>query len=234
MRKMIICNHKMYLNLEDSIKLNDELKKLDFSFVDLIICPNYLDFDIFRNFPLGAQDAYFDNGPYTSMISAYALSERKIQYCLVGHGFLRKHDSNKIINKKLKAIIDCGMTPILCIGDTKEEYEKKETINIIKKQLKKALKDVNTNSHLIISYEPIWSICTGEIMPKSDLEKIISAIRNIIRSMGFTNYKLVYGGSVTSKTIAHINQLDVDGYIVGASSTNVEELKKIINYTQKV
>ena len=126
------------------------------------------------------------------------------------------------------------MTPILCVGETKKEYEKKESISVIKKQLKKALKDVNTNSHLIISYEPIWSICTGEIMPKSDLEKIISAIRNIIRSMGFTNYKLVYGGSVTSKTIDHINQLDVDGYIVGASSTNVEELKKIINYTQKV
>ena len=234
MKKMIICNHKMYLNLEDSIRLNDELKKLDSSSVDLIICPNYLDFDIFRSFPLGAQDAYYDNGPYTSMISSIALSKRGIKYCLVGHGFLRMRDSNKIINKKLRAIIDCGMTPILCVGETKKEYEKKESISVIKKQLKKALKDVNTNSYLIISYEPIWSICTGEIMPKSDLEKIISAIRNIIRSMGFTNYKLVYGGSVTSKTIDHINQLDVDGYIVGASSTNVEELKKIINYTQKV
>ncbi len=227
MNKIIVCNHKMFLSRKDCLELKKNLDNLDINEIDLVICPNYLNFDIFSGYQLGAQDAFYEkDGAYTSKISASNLSEIGIKYSIVGHSYIRRFDTDDVVNLKVKSILDNNMIPILCIGE--EDENRKSWESTISKQLKYGLKGIDKNSKVIIAYEPIWTIGTGKIIDSSRLEESVNYIKNILSELEINNYKILYGGSITSSNISEISSNLVDGYLLGKSSTSINELSNII------
>ena len=231
MKKMIICNQKMFLTYDEAKKLKNDLDELDLSSINLIISPSYLNMDVFKNYTLCAQNCHYeDKGAYTGEISAYDLELRGIKYCLVGHSERRVYDDLNTINKKVKAILRNSMTPILCIGENRLDLELRRKSEVIKKQIITAFKDVVLEEYnsIIIAYEPFWSVGTGKMLKKEDLEDTILFIKKVLDSINISNYKIVYGGSLDSKNINDIKSDLLDGYLLGSSSVSINEVKDII------
>ena len=139
---------------------------------------------------------------------------------------MRRFDTDDIVNLKVKAILDNNMIPILCIGE--EDENRKSWESTISKQLKDGLKGIDKNSKVIIAYEPIWTIGTGKIIDSSGLEESVNYIKKLLSELEINNYKILYGGSVTSSNISEISSNLVDGYLLGKSSASVNELLNII------
>lgn len=230
--KTIICNHKMYLTYDEAKRLKEEMNFIDLSNVELILCPSYLNFDIFKDYKLGSQDSfYIDKGPYTAEVSSYDLSLRGIKYSLVGHKDRRKYDDDNIINLKIKSLLRNSMTPILCIGESKLDKELMRTPEVLKKQLEKDLKDIYLEEYqtIYIAYEPSYLIGLDNALPVDKIIDTLSYIKKIVDFIGIKNYKLLYGGAVNSNNIKELLSDKVDGYLLGKSSVDINELKKIIN-----
>ena len=121
--------------------------------------------------------------------------------------------------------------PILCVGENKEEKNYNQTFDIIKKELLEAIKDVNINK-LVVAYEPIWSIGTGNIPSVEDINKVVQFIKSILKEKEIF-VEVLYGGSVNASNILELSKTSVDGFLLGSSSTNTEELKKIIEIVNK-
>lgn len=231
MKKILVCNHKMYLTYDEAVMLNNEMVELDFSNIDIIVCPSYLNFEQFDNFPLGSQDAFYENkGAFTGEVSAYDLSLRGIKYSLVGHSERRRYDTDEIINLKVKALLNNSMTPILCIGEEKNEREMMKTSSVLKKQLTQALKDVDMDQYqeIYIAYEPRYLIGGKNTLDKKDIIDIFKYIKKVLEDIGIKNYKILYGGAVNAGNLNEINCDLIDGFLLGASSVMPEELENIV------
>lgn len=192
------------------------------------------------NILLGAQDCHGELfGPYTGSVSTSMLKSLGCCYVLAGHSERRQfcNDTNKIVNKKVKQILDSGLQCILCIGENKTEYEKGQNKEVCAKQLGECLLNCNENQfdNVIIAYEPIWAIGTG-LTPTLE---IIEDIHNYIRNWCKTHYSetiaqnicIQYGGSVSSENSSDIlNIKNVNGVLVGSASLDSEKISKIMNY----
>lgn len=231
MKKLIVCNHKMLLTYDEAKSLEKKLKNINYSNVELVICPSYINLGLFKNYNLGAQDAFYeDKGPFTGLVSAYDLSLIGTKYVIIGHFEKRLYDTDEIINKKVKAVLRNSMIPILCIGETKIDKELMRTSEVIKRQLQKGLLNINLEPYqeVIIAYEPSWIIGGEKSLEKSKIEDTLKYIRKILKQIGITNYRLLYGGSVNVKNIKSVLSDKVDGYLLGNSSVIVEDLESII------
>lgn len=231
MKKILICNQKMYLTYDEAVTLNAEMKMIEQKDVDLIVCPNYLNFNIFSDFKLGAQDAFYeDKGAFTSKISAYDLALRGIKYSIIGHSEVRDEQSDLEINLKIKSLLKNSMTPILCIGETKFDKELMKTSFILKNQLTKALKDIWLDEYqtIYIAYEPRYLINGKYSLSKKEILDVFEYIKKVLKDLNITNYKLLYGGSINSSNVKNIISDDMDGLLLGAASVNINELKEII------
>ncbi|HIU40400.1 MAG TPA: triosephosphate isomerase [Candidatus Aphodocola excrementigallinarum] len=231
MNKLVVCNQKMFLTYDEASMLKKQMDEVDFFSVNLIVCPSILNLDIFKNYTIGSQDCFYeDKGAYTGEVSAYDLSFKNVKYVIIGHSDRRKYDSDKEINLKVKAALRNGITPILCIGETKIDKELIRTSEVLKKQLYKALEGIllDSNEKIIIAYEPVWAIGGEKTVSKEVIEDTFKYIEKLLKEKNIYNYKLIYGGSITSKNIKNILSDKIDGYLLGLSSVNIDELKKII------
>lgn len=188
---------------------------------------------------LGAQNVASEpKGAYTGEVSAEMLKGVGVNIVLVGHSERRKHfaEKNETINKKIKESLSAGLKIVLCVGETKTERFNNKYKQIIQKQLSEALKGLYENElkNIIIAYEPVWSIGTGEVPTTKQIEQAVQIARQQV-STDFSpltgkNIKVVYGGSVNSinaKQFANIN--GVNGLLVGGASLKPEEFAKICN-----
>lgn len=195
----------------------------------LIVCPPYPYLsDLYHdNFSLGAQDAYpFAKGAYTGDVSAHILKEFGAQYVILGHSERRLHhsESNDLIQRKVKSVLDEGLTPIVCIGETLDQKDK--TLKILAQQLKACV--ANTDDLVIIAYEPIWAIGTGQVATIKDIESAHEFIKSVLPKS-----PVLYGGSVTSENAKGILSLKtVDGVLVGGASLKPKEVYTIIRDCQ--
>ena len=183
MEKVLVCNHKMYLTHDEAYNLAVSMNQLDTDGVNLIVCPSFLNFDVFNNYTLGAQNAHYeDKGPYTGEVSAYELSLMNIKYVIVGHSERRDYDTDEIINQKMKAVLRNGMTPILCIGETRTENSMMKTPEVLKRQLTKAFKDIKLESYqeVLIAYEPRFLIGSKKSAPKDIIEDTTIYIKKVL------------------------------------------------------
>lgn len=231
MKKILVCNQKMYLTYDEAKELKEGLNNLDVKNIELILCPSYLNFDVFKNYTLGAQNGFYENkGAYTGEISMYDLSLRGIKYVLIGHSERRKYDTLEEINLKVKSSLINSVTPILCVGETKEEKEMMKTASVLRKQITTALKDVSLDNYqeIYIAYEPRYLIGGKKAMKKEEIVDVFKYLKSVLRELGITKYKLLYGGAVNVSCINEINNEYIDGFLLGASSSNIEELKNII------
>jgi triosephosphate isomerase len=179
---------------------------------------------------LGAQNVHWeDEGAYTGEIAAPMLTEIGVRYVIVGHSERRQYfgETDETVNKRLLAAQRHGLTPILCVGETKQQRDAGETEQLIATQLKKDLVDVD-QQNLIIAYEPIWAIGTGDTCEVSEANRIIGIIRSQLK---VADVPIQYGGSVKPNNIDEIMaQPEIDGVLVGGASLEADSFGRIVNY----
>jgi triosephosphate isomerase len=248
MRKAIIAgNWKMNKTAKEAaqliIGLRDKVKDAN---CEVVICPPFtslaqaITLAEGTNIMVGAQNMYFEeSGAYTGEISPLMLKNIGVKYVILGHSERRQifKEDDALINKKVKSALVNGLIPILCCGETLEEREAGKTFEIINKQLKADLIDIDANSvaNMVIAYEPIWAIGTGKTATSEDANDVIKSIREKIKEMfgdeAAEGIRIQYGGSVKPSTIKEqMSQSDIDGALVGGASLTVEDFSGIVNY----
>jgi len=179
---------------------------------------------------LGAQNVHWeDAGAFTGEISGPMLLEMGVRYVVIGHSERRQYfgETDETVNKRLKAAQKHGLTPILCVGETKQQRDNGETEAHIFSQLEKDLVDVN-QQNLVIAYEPIWAIGTGETCESKEANRVIGLIRSKLSN---SNVTIQYGGSVKPDNIDEIMaQPEIDGVLVGGASLEPASFGRIVNY----
>lgn len=246
MRYLYVANWKMNMSVSKSINFcsqnYDTLKQLSHA-ADIVLCPSFIALmpiiETVKNntIAIGAQNCSEHSlGAYTGEVSALSLTEVGVTYCIVGHSERRLYyneTTDKII-KKIYLLYAANILPIICIGETHEDFVNKNTYTVLTEQLEPIITAIaqqqEHSKHLIIAYEPVWSIGTDIIPTPQQLTTIFTWILEQIKlHLPEHTIQLLYGGSVSPtnisqlKTIPHIN-----GFLIGGASTDFESLAKII------
>jgi triosephosphate isomerase (TIM) len=180
---------------------------------------------------LGAQDAFWSDGPYTGEVSVNQLKKLGVKYVILGHSERRRdlNETDAIINRKLRSVLDQDLVPILCVGEGPEFRRNPEgAVKFISTQLKLDLFGVRNLKKLIIAYEPIWAIGTG----LSDSPEHTSRVAKTIKKW-LGRVPVIYGGSINGENAHRFMSLpDISGALVGGASLKPIEFKKIIKSSQ--
>jgi triosephosphate isomerase (TIM) len=239
-RKVIIAgNWKMYKNQAESLAFVQEFKSEVEDLKDnqeVVLCAPFTSLTALSKhlhgsrIMLGAQNLHWsDEGAYTGEISGSMLTEIGVDYVVVGHSERRQYfgETDQTVNLRLKAAQKYKLKPILCVGETKEQRDAGETENIIIAQLKADLLDIDQNN-LIIAYEPIWAIGTGDTCESSEANRVIGIIRQQLNNKDIS---IQYGGSVKPDNVDEIMaQPEIDGALVGGASLSASSFARIANY----
>ena len=191
----------------------------------------------------GAQDvSVHASGAYTGEISADMLAKLKCHYVVVGHSERRDYhaETDELINEKAKVVLAAGMTPIICVGEKLDVRKAGEQVPFVLAQVDKVLAGLSAEqvASLVIAYEPVWAIGTGEVATPEDAQEVCGAIRGRVAELlgaeAADAVRIQYGGSVKSSNIVDIMaQADVDGALVGGASLDPEEFAKIVLFYQR-
>ena len=205
----------------------------------ILICVPYTNLAILQtvvpaiskfNISIGAQNVHWaENGAFTGEISPPMLVELGIKHVIIGHSERRQFfgETDETVNKRLKAAQSHGLTPILCVGESKQQRDTNKTESWIFSQLAADLVGIDQNN-LIIAYEPIWAIGTGDTCQSSEANRVIGLIRSKLTN---PNVTIQYGGSVKPDNIDEIMaQSEIDGVLVGGASLDPAGFARIANY----
>ena len=235
-----IANWKMFgdLNSLKSInKVSIFLKSFKFkNFLQVIYCPpNTLIHPLSkllksRHIKLGAQNCHHNHvpGAFTGFVNPLMLKSVGAKFVIIGHSENRQvGETNQLINRKIKTVLKSKLKVIFCIGETLKDKRKKLTKNILAKQLKIGLDNIKNKKNILIAYEPVWAIGSGLIPKEKELIETIKFIKNKVK-----NNKVLYGGSVNSKNINDLKNIDViDGFLIGGASQSSNKFIDIIKKT---
>ena len=248
MRKKIIAgNWKMNYCVNKAEDFVSEIKDaINTDEVDVVICPNFVALDRLSdllegtNIKLGAQNVHTeDKGAYTGETSVNMLAAVGVKYCIVGHSERRQYfaETNEIVNKKAKKLLEKDINPIVCVGETLEERESNTMFDVVEKQVRESLdgiEEAQMKRNVVIAYEPIWAIGTGKTATAEQANEMCKFIREVVSKMYNESVaeavRIQYGGSVKPANANEIlNMSDIDGALVGgASLTN--DFVAIVNY----
>ncbi|MBP5678576.1 MAG: triosephosphate isomerase [Bacilli bacterium] len=228
---IIALNNKSNLGKEDFYVYQERIGDIEKN-SQIILCPTLLNINLFdlENVSLGAQNVSTqDPGAYTGEVSAKDLKASEVSYCIVGHSERRTYQRETLeeVHDKVKKLFEYDITPILCIGETKEEREQGLVGQVLKEEIETATYDLTEEqkSRLIIAYEPIWSIGTGIIPTLEQIDEVLRFIKTFL-----PNTTLLYGGSANEKNIDMLKQSPlIEGYLLGGLSLKPEELQIFIN-----
>lgn len=182
---------------------------------------------------LGAQDLSRESsGAFTGEVSAQELKNIGVSYVIVGHSE-RRHklgEPDEVIAKKMKVAIDSGLIPILCVGETKEEKDNGRREAVIERQLISGLSQLSVgNGQLLIAYEPVWAIGTGDPETPDHAADTIEFIKELLVKSYNLEVKVLYGGSVDSKNLGDfLKKKEIDGALVGGASLKTGEVEKMV------
>jgi triosephosphate isomerase len=247
-------NWKMNLNHQEAVVVVQKLawalsdKKHDYGRVEVAVLPPYTDIRSVQTLidgdrlriRYGAQDvSAHDSGAYTGEISAGMLAKLGCSYVAVGHSERREHhaESDEVVNAKAKKAIANGMTPIVCVGEGLEVRQQGRHIEHTLAQVEGSLAGLTPEqvADLVVAYEPVWAIGTGEVATPEDAQEVCAAIRGRI-AVTFSDeaagsVRVLYGGSVKAANVAGIMQkADVDGCLVGGASLQVDEFGAVCRF----
>ncbi|MGP3981465.1 triose-phosphate isomerase [Streptomyces sp. KR80] len=245
-------NWKMNLNHLEAIahvqKLAFALNDKDYEAVEVAVLPPYTDLRSVQTLvdgdklkiAYGAQDlSAHDSGAYTGEISGPMLAKLKCTYVVIGHSERRQYhgEAEEIVNAKVKAAFRNGLTPILCVGEGLDVRKAGNQVAHTLAQVDGALKDVPAEhaETIVIAYEPVWAIGTGEVATPEDAQEVCGAIRGRLAELYSQELadqvRIQYGGSVKSGNVAAIMaQPDVDGALIGGASLDADEFVKIVRF----
>ena len=247
-------NWKMHENHLEAIalvqKLAFTLTGKDFDAVEVAVLPPFtalrsvqtlIDGDKLR-LSYGAQDlSPYDSGAYTGDISGPMLAKLGCDYVLAGHSERRQyhHESDEIVNAKVQAALRSGLTAILCVGESLDLRQSGKHVGHCTGQLDRSLKGIPSDAvaAMVIAYEPVWAIGTGEVATPADAQEMTSAIRSRISEIHdaetAASVRILYGGSVKPDNVAPIMaQPDVDGTLVGGASLDAGQFAQICRYRE--
>ena len=247
-RKTVIAgNWKMNKTAGDTRAFAEELKGLlsKTKWCDIVLCVPFVDIPAalkaFKDtrVAIGAQNIHAESaGAFTGEVSADMLCDIGVKYVIIGHSERRKYagDTDIIVNHKVKAALNAGLRPIICVGESLEQRELGVTMELLDLQVKTALAGVHKEQmrHVIIAYEPIWAIGTGQTATAEQANEAGEEIRTVIRKLYGArvarSVTIQYGGSMTPATARELlAQPDVDGGLIGGASLNAADFIEIIN-----
>lgn len=253
---LIAGNWKMNLNHLEAIalvqKLAFSLSDKDFDAVEAAVLPPFVDLRSVQTLVdgdklrirYGAQDlSPFDSGPYTGDTSGAVLAKLACTYVVVGHSERRAghREDDDVVRAKVQAAGRHGLVPILCVGEGLAVRQAGQHVAHCVAQLSAALMDVPGDllRTLVVAYEPVWAIGTGEVATPEDAQEVCAALRAQLAEIAggplggdvADGIRVLYGGSVTSANVVELMaQPDVDGALVGGASLNAEEFAKIVRF----
>ena len=239
-KPLIVGNWKMHGSLESIATFFEEFKAPDNAQVVILPPAIYLrDCISFKSavWELGIQNVWIeDSGAYTGEISATMVSDFGVSWVLVGHSERRNYqnETDALIRQKVKCSIEAGMNVILCVGETMQERSSGAAQKVIANQLEIALKQglSNETSKIVIAYEPVWAIGTGNSATEIEAQEMHSFIRQIVIGVlgeSATDLRILYGGSVKPDNSGLLlAQNDVDGLLVGGASLQADSFSEII------
>jgi len=247
MRKPLIAgNWKLNLLVEESAELAGALKKAlkDVKTAEIAVAPVFT--ALFRvnkvlagsNIGLAAQDVYWENsGAFTGEVGPAMLKDVGCSYAIIGHSERREYfsESDQSVNKKLKAVIAAGLTPIMCIGEKLEEREQEKTLKVIDRQVRSGLMTFPKAdaAKIVVAYEPVWAIGTGKTATPEQAQEAHVFIRKLLAELYDAEFadsiRILYGGSVKPENIKELMaQKDIDGALVGGASLTAESFAAIV------
>ena len=242
-RKPVIAgNWKMNTDVESGINLVKQILDLsnNITNVEKIICPPFVSLTSIAkmlngsSIQLGAQNVNAnENGAFTGEIST-AMLQGLISHVIIGHSERRmfNDESSEQVAEKAISASKAGITPILCVGEDLSIRKSGKAVNFITRQLQASLEGFSNWNSLIIAYEPIWAIGTGEAATAGQAQEMAAVCRNVICHLtpdSGNSIRVLYGGSVNSKNIAKLlKQPDIDGALVGGASLNAQEFSNLI------
>lgn len=246
MRTPIIAgNWKMNKTIKEALEFAQGVKGKTEGDVEVLICAPFLQLkelkEAFKgtNVKVGAQNMHFEkSGAFTGEISAEMLKEIEMDYVIIGHSERRQYfgETNETVNKKILKAIEVSINPILCVGETLEQREANETMDIVKTQIIEGLKDVKKEdlTKVVVAYEPIWAIGTGKTATAEQANEVISYIRSVIKDVyaeTAEEVRIQYGGSVKPANVVEImGQSDIDGALVGGASLKPADFLGLLKF----
>jgi triosephosphate isomerase (TIM) len=239
-------NWKMFKTVHEAVVFVKELKRVvkDVTDVEIVVAPPFTAVhavaEAARNSNIGvaAQDLYWEReGAFTGEVSPGMIAEAGALYAIVGHSERRRlfGEADAIVNRKAMAAIGAGLTPIVCIGETLEERERKETLAVLDRQIQGGLDGFSGEqiAELVLAYEPVWAIGTGRNATAAQAGEAHAHIRKRLRQWfggdPGDRCHIIYGGSVKPDNIRDlVAEADVDGALVGGASLEVRSFSEIV------
>lgn len=249
MKPIVIANWKMQLNYRESMQLAEKLKnELPDNYLagrEVVLCPSFSSLllvgEMIResNIKLGSQDIFWaEKGAFTGAESPQFLFDAGCRYSIIGHSERRTNlaETDEIVNKKIAGALFVGLTPILCVGETRTERESGRTDAVIISQIQKALTgiDLIPTEQLIIAYEPVWVIGSGRAVEPNEAEHAFGVIYQTLvdllpKTILQNNIRLIYGGAVDGLSAPNFVKLKhFGGFLVGSASLKLEDFLAII------
>lgn len=193
-------------------------------------------------FAFGGQDlSPFDSGAHTGDISGEFLAKLGCRYVIIGHSERRQdhNEDDALVTAKTLAALKHGLVPVICVGETSEDLEKFGASAVPVGQLRTVLSELPKDADIVVAYEPVWAIGSGQAATPAQAQEVCAALRAVIAEVlgddSAAATRVLYGGSVKSMNIASfMREKDVDGALVGGASLDVEEFAKIVQFPKHV
>lgn len=253
---LIAGNWKMNLDHLQAVALVQKLDwalkdaKFEFGSVEVAVFPPFTDLRSVQTlisadkieFALGAQDlSVHDSGAYTGEISGVFLGKLDCDYVIIGHSERRQYhdETDEVVAAKVQSALRNSLVPVICVGETAEDLEKFGAAAVPVGQLEVALEGVSDDADVVVAYEPVWAIGSGQAATPAQAQDVCQRLRDVVASKlgeaAAAKTRVLYGGSVASGNIAgFMREPDVDGALVGGASLKPDEFAAIIRYQNHV
>jgi triosephosphate isomerase len=245
-KKFVAGNWKMNFTPAEARKfVNDNKDKIESNTVDVVLCVPYVSLQSVMealegtSIKAGAQNMHYrDEGAYTGEISPKMLGSMGVPYVIIGHSERRERfgESDTTVNLKILKALEHGIIPIICVGESQRQRKENRTADVLKKQIHFALDEVTPAqaAKIIIAYEPIWAIGTGEVATLQQAEEACAIIRNQVFErcgpVAAESIRILYGGSVDDKNAKDIFSMpNIDGGLVGGASVK-PSFEKVVHF----
>jgi triosephosphate isomerase (TIM) len=247
-RPLIAGNWKLNKTVAESLELVNALKGevADITDADIVVAPVFTALSKVAealagtNIAVAAQNCYPEkNGAFTGEVSPYLLKDVGCRYVIVGHSE-RRHlfgETDAFINDKIKALLNEGLSAIFCIGETLEERESGQMLEVLTTQFKEGLKNLSASDmkNVVVAYEPVWAIGTGKTASDQQAEEVHAFIRGLLQGLfdekTAAQTRILYGGSVKPENMDGLMaQENIDGTLVGGASLKPGDFTRIIRF----
>jgi len=244
-------NWKMYKTAREAVDFVTRLQKElgDVKETEVVVAPPFVALAPVAErlsgtaIALAAQDCYWEEeGAYTGEVSPPMLRDVGCRYVIIGHSERRAYfgETDETVNKKVYALLSHDLHPIVCVGESLEERERGDTVQIVERQVKEGLKGLDETAirAVVIAYEPLWAIGTGKTATPEQAQEVHAFIRGLVSSIFnpavAEEIRIQYGGSVKPDNVDELMaQADIDGALVGGASLKVDAFARIVRFERK-